>query len=66
MTFEIITVLVIIGTAVFFFVTEWLRMDLVALLVLLSLAVTGLVDPKEGPSPGSIIRRSLQSGPYSS
>lgn len=50
MTVEIITILVILGTAVLFFVTEWLRMDLVALLVLLSLAVTGLINPEEAVS----------------
>ena len=50
MTFEIILMLAMLGTAVLFFVTEWLRMDLVALLVLLGLAVTGLVDPKEAVS----------------
>ena len=44
---EIVLVLVILVIAIVLFATEWLRMDLVALLVLLSLAITGLVTPQE-------------------
>ncbi len=43
MTFEMIFVLSVLGLAVLFFVTEWLRVDLVALSVLLILSIFGLV-----------------------
>lgn len=41
---EITLVLTILCLAILLFTTEWIRMDLVSLLVLLSLALTGLVD----------------------
>ncbi|MFH1851887.1 MAG: SLC13 family permease [Candidatus Neomarinimicrobiota bacterium] len=44
MTVEIIFVLALLGLAVLFFVTEWLRVDLVAGLVLLVLAITGIIS----------------------
>ena len=44
---EIILVLLILVIAIILFATEWLRMDLVALMVLLALAITGLVSPQE-------------------
>ncbi|MBT3337189.1 MAG: SLC13 family permease [Anaerolineae bacterium] len=44
MTFEIALTLTIIGVAVFFFATEKLRVDIIALLVLLTLVITGLLD----------------------
>lgn len=47
MTFEIGLVLGILALAVLFFVTEWLRLDLVALLVLVSLSLTGLVTTNQ-------------------
>ncbi len=47
MTFEIALVLSILATAVLFLVTEWIPMEVVALLVLGSLAVTGLVTPAD-------------------
>lgn len=47
MTWQIGLVLGILVTAVVLFVTEKLRVDVVALLVLVSLAVTGLVEPRE-------------------
>lgn len=47
MTLEIVLLLVILGAAVLFFVSGWLRVDLVALLVLSSLALTGLATPSE-------------------
>jgi di/tricarboxylate transporter len=47
---EIATVLAILAVAVLLFVTERIRVDLVALLVLVSLAVTGLVTPTEALS----------------
>ncbi len=50
MTYQIALVLLILIAAVVLFVTERLRVDLVALLVLGSLAVTGLVTPTEALS----------------
>lgn len=47
MTLDIALVLGILAAALVLFVTEWVRMDLVALLVLSSLAVLGLVSPAE-------------------
>jgi hypothetical protein len=41
MTFEIGLVFTILGAAVLLFVTGWIRADIVALLVLVSLVVTG-------------------------
>jgi di/tricarboxylate transporter len=50
MTPEIATVLAILVVAVVLFITEWVRMDVVALIVLGSLALTGLVSPSEALS----------------
>ena len=50
MTLEIIIVLTILAIAILLFITEWVRMDVVALLVLGSLAVAGLVTPAEALS----------------
>lgn len=50
MTFEIGLVLVILLASLVLFVTEWLRMDVVALLVLGALAVSGLVTAREALS----------------
>ncbi len=50
MTLQIAIVFVILVSAVTLFITERLRMDLVALLVLGSLALTGLVTPAEALS----------------
>ncbi|MCF8129076.1 MAG: anion permease [Deltaproteobacteria bacterium] len=47
MTLEIALVLFILAAAVLFLVTEWMPMEVVALLVLGSLAVTGLVEPAD-------------------
>jgi len=47
MTLEIALVLFILSVAVLFLVTEWMPMEVVALLVLGSLAVTGLVKPAD-------------------
>jgi len=47
MTPEIILTLTIIVVAVILFATEKLRVDIIALLVLLTLALTGLVDARE-------------------
>lgn len=45
MTFEIALVFVILGIAIILFVTEIVRVDLVALIVLVALALSGLVEP---------------------
>lgn len=50
MTLEIALTLGILAVALILFVSEWLRMDLVALLVLSSLALLGLVSPAEAVS----------------
>ena len=50
MSTEIILTLSILGIAVILFVTEILRADLVALLTLSALAITGLVSPEEALS----------------
>lgn len=50
MTPEIALVLAILAGAVVLFVTEWLRMDVVALLVLVAVGLTGLVSPAEALS----------------
>ena len=47
MTLQIVLVLFILGAAVLFLVTEWVPMEVVALLVMGSLAVTGLVSPTD-------------------
>jgi len=47
MTAEILTVLVILGVAIVLFVSERLRVDLVAMLVLIALSLTGLVTAEE-------------------
>jgi di/tricarboxylate transporter len=50
MTLDIAIVLIITGIAIVLFVTEWVRVDLVALLVLVSLVVTELITPAEALS----------------
>ena len=50
MTTEILTVLGILGTAVLLFISERIRVDVVALIVLVALAITGLVTPQEALS----------------
>jgi di/tricarboxylate transporter len=50
MNYEIALTLGILLIAIIFFVTEWLRADLVALLVLITLVITGLVTPNESIS----------------
>jgi len=50
MTVEIASVLIIIAVAVVLFVTDKLRVDLIALLVLVSLVITQLVTPAEALS----------------
>jgi len=50
MTLEIATVLTILAAAIILFITEWVRMDVVALMVLGSLALTGLVTASDALS----------------
>ena len=50
MTLPIIAVLLILVLAIILFVTDKLRVDLVAMLVLLTLAITGLITPVEALS----------------
>ncbi|MDH3745881.1 MAG: SLC13 family permease, partial [Acidobacteriota bacterium] len=50
MTFEIGLVFAILAAAVLLFVTEFVRVDVVALMVLVSLAATGLLSPEEAVS----------------
>ncbi|HCB49572.1 MAG TPA: hypothetical protein DEP47_08620, partial [Chloroflexi bacterium] len=50
MTLEIILVFVIIAVAVILFVSDKLRVDLVALMVLAALVLTGLITPADALS----------------
>ena len=50
MTPQIALALFILATAIFFFVTEWIPLEVVALLVLGAVAITGLVTPAEALS----------------
>ena len=50
MSAEIFLLFAILFTAIVFFVTEWLRVDLVALLVLAALVIGGLVTPDQALS----------------
>jgi di/tricarboxylate transporter len=47
---QVILTLAILSAAILLFVTEWLRIDLIALLVLSALALVGLVTPEEALS----------------
>ena len=49
-TTDIILVFAVLAATIFLFVSEWLRVDVVALLALLALAWLGLVDPREALS----------------
>ncbi|GAB4532506.1 MAG: SLC13 family permease [Anaerolineales bacterium] len=44
---ELWTAIFILLFAIVFFITEWLRVDIVALMVLLALTITGLLSPQE-------------------
>ncbi len=44
---EILMVLAIIGLAIFLFVVEWIRVDMVAIMMTVLLPILGLVTPKE-------------------
>lgn len=50
MTLEIAAVLAILVAAVVMFITEWVRVDVVALMVLVSLTLTSLITPAEALS----------------
>ncbi|RJR26650.1 MAG: SLC13 family permease [Desulfobacteraceae bacterium] len=47
LTLEMILVMSIIGVAVFLFIVEWVRVDVVAILVMVGLPLLHLVTPKE-------------------
>ena len=47
MTADIAYMLVILAISIFFFIADWLRVDVVALLVLLALILSGLITPTE-------------------
>lgn len=44
---EMVLVLLMIGLAIFLFVMEWIRVDMVAILMTIALPLLGLVTPKE-------------------
>ncbi len=47
MTGDIAQMLVILAISIFLFIADWIRVDVVALLVLLALILTGLITPTE-------------------
>jgi len=47
MTPDIALMLIILGIAILLFIVDWLRVDIVALLILLTLILTGLITPTE-------------------
>ena len=47
LTFDMILVMLMIGVAVFLFIVEWVRVDVVAILMMVTLPLLGLVAPKE-------------------
>ncbi len=47
MSTEIILTFAVLGITILLFVSEWLRVDVVALLVMLALSWLGLVEPGE-------------------
>ena len=48
LTTEMILVMAMIGVAVFLFIVEWIRVDVVAILMMVSLPLLHLVTPKGG------------------
>ncbi len=50
MTAQIATLLAILFFSVVLFITEWIRLDIVALMVMVSLTLTGLITPVEAIS----------------
>jgi len=47
LTTEMILVMIMIGLAVFLFIAEWIRVDMVAILMTVTLPLLHLVTPKE-------------------
>ena len=47
LTTDMILVMIMIGIAVFLFIVEWLRVDVVAILMMVTLPLLHLVSPKE-------------------
>ncbi len=47
LTTDMILVMIMIAIAIFLFIVEWVRVDVVAILVMVSLPLLGLVTPKE-------------------
>jgi di/tricarboxylate transporter len=47
MTSDILIVLIILGASIVLFITEIIRMDVTALLILISLTLTGIITPEE-------------------
>ena len=45
MTNEIISVFIILGVSIVLFITEWIRIDIIALMVMVSLALSGAPYP---------------------
>lgn len=50
MTFEIILIFALLATVLLLFLTGWMRMDIVALLVIVVLGLSGLLSPEEALS----------------
>jgi len=50
MTFEMVLVLGLVLLAIVLFVTEWISVDLVALMMMGALLITGIISPEEGIS----------------
>ncbi len=71
MSTEIILTFAVLGITIFLFVSEWLRVDVVALCVMLALPWLGLVEPNEalaGLSSNAVfsIINSGKTGPFGS
>ncbi|MEM7334776.1 MAG: SLC13 family permease [Chloroflexota bacterium] len=47
MTFEIGLILFILGAAIILFASEWVRVDVVSIMVMLALILTGILEPQE-------------------
>ena len=47
LTTDMILVMIMIGVAIFLFIVEWIRVDMVAILMMISLPLLGLVTPNE-------------------
>ncbi len=47
LTFQMAMVMVMIGIAVFLFIIEWVRVDVVAIIMMVTLPLLGLVSPKQ-------------------